>query len=43
MVVAPMFVAVLGSDIVARMLAFLLVTRRWELEHGVKLKVPPLR
>lgn len=41
--IAPAFLAVLGSDVVARMLAFLIVTRRWELKHHAKLKVPPLR
>jgi hypothetical protein len=43
MVVAPTFVAVVGCDLVARMIAFLWVIRRWEIEHGVKLRVPPLR
>jgi hypothetical protein len=43
LVVAPAFVATLGCDLVARMIAFLWVTRRWETAHGVKLRVPPLR
>jgi hypothetical protein len=37
------FIAFIGCDLVSRMLAFLIVTRRWEIEHGTKLKAPPLR
>jgi hypothetical protein len=43
MVVGPGFIAVIGCDIVSRMLAFLMVTRRWEVAHAAKLKAPPLR
>jgi hypothetical protein len=43
MLVAPAFVAFLGADVVARMATYLWVARRWEIEHGVRLKLLPLR
>lgn len=43
LVVGPLFIAYIGCDLVSRMLAFLIVTRRWEIEHGTKLKAPRLR
>jgi hypothetical protein len=43
MVAGPLFIAFIGCDLVSRMLAFLIVTRRWEIQHGAKLKAPPMR
>jgi hypothetical protein len=43
MFVGPLCGAYFCAEIVARAIAFYIVTRRWELTHRVKLVVPPLR
>lgn len=39
----PTLLGLIGTEVVGRGIAYYWVARRWELEHGVKLRVPPLR
>lgn len=43
LLILPTVAAILASDVVGRAIAYYWVARRWEISHGVKLKVPPLR
>jgi len=40
-VLGPVCIAILGTEFVARGLTYCWVARRWEIAHGVRLKVPP--
>lgn len=42
MLVGPLCISVLCTDPVARWVAFNVAVRRWEAEHGIQLRFPPL-
>lgn len=39
----PTLLGLIGTEVVGKSIAYYLVARRWEREHGVRLSVPPLR